>query len=287
MKAWLKTFIEDGRRGRGVASWEIPMFDACCQMLGLALTSELMSDAAAAETRVALRSRGIDLQLSQEQFEADQERILTAAKLADTGVNDIRAVIRLAALDWVYRTAPIIRPSHATVRDVVDLLKRVPAGLRRWTWESKPKTSAKAAEARRWHVDNEYHVQNLLWFLLAPMFPELVDEEYVPSVGQLQPRLDLAIPSLRLIVEVKFLRSGKPMGRLIEEIGADANLYLGRSDRFTQILPFIWDDSRRTHEHDMLLAGINKLPGIVDSVVVSRPGTFLQGSSSTDADKIV
>ena len=62
--------------------------------------------------------------------------------------------------------------------------------------------------ARQWHVDNEYHVQNLLWVLLAPIFPDLDDEQYLTKIGQKNPRADLYIPSMKLIVEAKFLRAG-------------------------------------------------------------------------------
>jgi hypothetical protein len=62
---------------------------------------------------------------------------------------------------------------------------------------------------RQWHVDHEYHVQNMLWFLLAPIFPDLDDEQYLTKIGQKNPRADLYLPSMKLIVEAKFLRRGR------------------------------------------------------------------------------
>ena len=55
---------------------------------------------------------------------------------------------------------------------------------------------------------NEYHVQSLLMLLLRPIFPDLKDEESVPSVGHAHPRVDFIIPSMRLVIEVKFIRKG-------------------------------------------------------------------------------
>ena len=81
-----------------------------------------------------------------------------------------------------------------------------PRRLRKWTWETEPRTTN--GTARQWHIDHEYHVQNLLWVLLAPIFPDLDDEQYLTKIGQKNPRADLYIPSMRIIVEVKFLRSG-------------------------------------------------------------------------------
>ena len=66
------------------------------------------------------------------------------------------------------RAAPAVVPGRISAQDLVRLLERIPAGLRKWTWEIQPRTTN--GIARQWHVDNEYHVQNLLWAVLAPIF---------------------------------------------------------------------------------------------------------------------
>jgi len=85
-----------------------------------------------------------------------------------------RALLRSAALNWLVRTAPILTPDRVTVDALVRMLRRVPAGLRKWTWEGTPRTPANPA--RRWHIDHEYHVRNFLWMVLSPIFPDLDDE---------------------------------------------------------------------------------------------------------------
>ncbi len=153
-----------------------------------------------------------------------------------------------------------------SLEDVSKLLKRVPAGLRRWTWEEKSRT--KNGKPRQWYIDNEYHVQNLLYFLLAAVFPDIREEEYTPSVGQKTSRVDLEIPSLKLVIEIKFWRKDKPPQEIIEEIAEDTSLYLAEGSLHEQIIAFIWDDFRRTEEHD-LLREIKKMKGIFDVVIVS------------------
>lgn len=153
--------------------------------------------------------------------------------------------------------------------EIICLLKLVPAGLRRWTWEDKPRTIK--GEARKWYIDNEYHVQNLLYLLLFPAFPDIKEEEHTPSVGQQNPRSDLAIPSLELIIEVKFMRANVTPQKIIEEIAADASLYLVEGSLYKQIIPFIWDDSRRNEEHELMRQGLKKINGIFDAVIISRP----------------
>jgi hypothetical protein len=58
----------------------------------------------------------------------------------------------------------------------------------RWTFELEKRTVNSAVA--RWDVENEYHVQNLLWAVLAPLFPDIDDEENLPSIGHKKPRAD-------------------------------------------------------------------------------------------------
>jgi hypothetical protein len=107
--------------------------------------------------------------------------------------------------------------------------------------------------------------------VLAPLFPDLNDEETLPPVGQKNPRVDLSIPSLGTVIEVKFMRAGKAFQAVIDEIAADASLY-ATDPRWTSLIPFVWDDSRRLEEHQKLVAGLKQFSMVVGAVVVSRPG---------------
>lgn len=167
-------------------------------------------------------------------------------------------------------------PGRISAQDLVRLLGRIPAGFRNWTWETSPRTPA--VPPRQWNVDHEYHVQNLLWAILAPIFPDLDEEQYLAKIGQKSPRADLHIPSMKVIVEAKFLRSGDKMQKVIDEISSDASLYSAMGNDCAGIIPFIWDDSARSHEHDYLRQGLKKLPNIIDAVVVSRPSDWVRNS---------
>jgi hypothetical protein len=187
-----------------------------------------------------------------EQAESDERTTLNLLKgqVIDE-LPAVRAALRLAAYSWLQRTAPVVVPGRIAIPDIVQLLERVPAGFRRWAWEKKART--KSGEPRQWHIDHEYHhVQDLLYFLLAPVFPDLKDEEYFPSLGQKQPRTDLFIPSMKLIVEVKFLRQGDKLTKAIDEVASDTSLYLAEGTSYAGVIAFVWDDSRRVEEHALL-----------------------------------
>jgi hypothetical protein len=108
--------------------------------------------------------------------------------------------------------------------------------------------------------------------MLAPVFPDLKDEEYFSSLGQKQPRSDLFIPSLKLIIEAKFLRDDDKVTKIIDEVASDASLYLKQGTDHAGIIPFVWDASRRTEEHPLLREGLREIRGVLDAVIVPRPG---------------
>ena len=56
------------------------------------------------------------------------------------------------------------------------------------------------------------------------------------------------------------------MQKIIDEISSDASLYSAMGNDCGCMIPFIWDDSARSQEHDYLRQGLKKLPKIIDAV---------------------
>ncbi|WP_417384166.1 hypothetical protein [Gimesia sp.] len=241
-----------------------------------------LDDPQCADVRVMLRSKGLLDVEPLMNSESDEIQLLTDLLHHDSVVTTPLAAIRLCALRYITSKSPTLDLSRITVKDLGNVLRRVEAGMRFWTWEDSPRTKRKGAEARKWHIDNEYHVQNLLWVILAPLFPDLKDEEYTPKVGALQPRADICIPSMQLIIEVKFWRSTTSSQDMIREIAQDNSLYLVKGSRYKKIIAFVWDDARRNHQHDVLIQGLLDLQDVIDAIVISRPGNLIEMLSPPD-----
>lgn len=154
--------------------------------------------------------------------------------------------------------------------DVVGgILRGVVHGMRRWTWES-PRDSGHAI---RWEVQNERHVQNLLWLALAPSVPGLRYETYVPSSAHYQPRADFTVPAHELVIEVKFVRTQSDFNRVVPEIAADSELYAGSThSAYSRLVVFVWDDSASPERHTGLAEDLRQIRGVLDVVIASRPG---------------
>jgi hypothetical protein len=270
---WLLGFVPRAAKLPAVEPWQRCLFSVALGVVG-GTDVPLPGDRSVADVRTALRARAIvPADGRGDEIEADERVTLDLLRRqVPQDLPEVRAALRLAAFSWICRSAPVIVPGRAGVADVIRLLERVPAGLRRWAWEEKGRT--RSAEPRKWHVDHEYHVQDLLYFLLAPIFPDIKEEEYFPSLGQKQPRTDLFIPSMKLIIEAKFLRQGERVTKVIDEVASDASLYLKEGNDYSGIIPFVWDDSRRSEEHALLRDGLRQIRGVLDAVIISRPGSM-------------
>src|SRR5690606_19078755 len=194
---------------------------------------------------------------------------------------------RLQSIDYLMNHLPAISINMPTIPQVVQVLSNLTPAFRRWVWEDSAKTKTSAPQ--KWDVQNEYHVQSLLYFVLAPLFPDLEDEFYLETTGQLNPRADIGLPSINLIIEVKYLRQGKSFQKMLEEIAADATLYFKKEsvykDKYNQMLVFLWDDSDRTHEHGIFKNGVRSFNNISDVIVMARPGVINRNPANFNATK--
>jgi hypothetical protein len=179
--------------------------------------------------------------------------------------------VRLAVFDIISGRLGQVRLASPSREDLIRLLRNVFRGFKRWTYEEKPRTPRSGIA--RWDVENEYHVQNLLWAILAPVFSDVDDEEHLPSIGHAHPRADLGIPSLRTLIEVKFIRQPGQTGfkTVMDEIASDTGLYLSKSKDFDTIVAVVWDDCAQTEQHHELQSGIEQLNGVTAAIILSRP----------------
>ena len=167
-----------------------------------------------------------------------------AAIAAITGMDGarwaVRAAVLLVALDRVLKDSVPARLAEIEIRDVCNIVQGLPRAMKRWVWDETKKTPLSLAG--RWDIENEYHLQSLLRAVFAPIFDDLDDEEYLKSIGPLKPRCDLAIPSLNLIIEAKFVRPGTSFAKVIGEIAEDVAIYLRSDTPWQHLIAVVWDD---------------------------------------------
>jgi hypothetical protein len=176
---------------------------------------------------------------------------------------------------WLTIIDALVRESRAartpTVAELVRILRNVQFALKRWPWKER---SRRGAMPSRWLIDDEADVQALLWTILAPAYgPDLVDETYLPHTGQVQPRADLAILSLRLIIEVKIVRTPADFRAVEEQVAGDSGLYFHEPGRFDRMVVFVYDDCDRPQpeRYAGLVTALKRRERVADVVIIRRP----------------
>ncbi len=203
------------------------------------------------------------------------DRSRTLARLLSAsppGPGDLdRAVTWATALDALVSEAA--QAAIPSVHDVARLLRRTQGALKRWVWESKERRAGSGPA--KWLIDNEYHVQDLLYAILNPVYgAEVVEEQFLQGFGFTQPRLDLAINDLSLIIEVKFARTPADYKKFEGEIAADLGLYFGDQSPFEDIIVYVYDDcdNPKPERYDAFRDALMQRDArMVDVIIVRRP----------------
>jgi hypothetical protein len=193
------------------------------------------------------------------------------ASILDETDDPVRISVKRAVFDCCASSLATLPINGANLSELIALLENISKSMSHWTFETKPRV--KNVPFSKWNIDHEYHVQNLLWTILRPIFPDLVDEESLPKIGHIASRFDLGIPSLQTIIEVKFMRkSGQAACKKItEELAADSALYLNPETKYVRIVAFIWDECCQTEEYEVLKLGLESLKGVERVVILPRP----------------
>lgn len=158
-----------------------------------------------------------------------------------------------------------------TPKTVLHVLAQFEASMKRWRWDSLD-----LAAPVRWPVVGEREVQDILYLMLRPTFPDLEDEDALPKFGHSTYKADFGIPSLGLLVEVKYAHSAGEFKSIEKQVLEDIVPYLQTPERYNRIIVFIYDDSSSVQVHDTTIQALRRAPGIEGVVIVSRPSHLPQ-----------
>lgn len=153
------------------------------------------------------------------------------------------------------------------------ILSRFEAAMKRWRYDSN-----KLKNAIRWPIVSEREIQDILYLVLRSYFDDLIDEEAMPKFGHKFHKPDFAIPSLRLLIEVKYAYKKDDFKNLEQEIIIDTKAYLTNTQDYDRILVFIYDESSSVQEHEITKRDLKKLEEIEDVIIVSRPSQIIKES---------
>lgn len=146
------------------------------------------------------------------------------------------------------------------INHVSKILGNFESAMKRWVW----------TENKKWNIENEYDVQSILWLILRSVFDDTVYEDPTPKFGRGSSKVDVRIPSLNVVIEVKFVRDGTKFERIENEIKVDSIDYF-QSAGYKNIIVFIYDNTSSVQEHADTINALKKLENIKDVIIVSKP----------------
>jgi hypothetical protein len=147
------------------------------------------------------------------------------------------------------------------------VLRRFEAAMRRWRWDNDD-----VKVPIRWEVRSEREVQDILWLMLRSTFDEVIDEEALPKFGHSSYRADFGLPRLGVLVEAKYVYKPKDFKKIEGEIMIDSIAYLKKTERYKEIVVFIYDELASVEHHDLTRGMLLELDGVSDVIIVSRLG---------------
>ncbi|MDX3435573.1 PD-(D/E)XK nuclease domain-containing protein [Streptomyces stelliscabiei] len=201
----------------------------------------------------------------QDELRRLQSRVLSDVLLTDTGQPTApRAALLLEAASQIVTASideTLLSRTHVGV-----LLSRFEAAMRQWRYDGDHLDNP-----IKWPITSEREIQNILWLMLRPVFDDLVEEETLRRLGHSTYRADFGIPSLALLIEVKYARKAGDFKTFEKEIYEDYVGYLSGNSPYQQMTVFIYDESSSVQEHDTTRSALLRLPKIIDVIIVSRP----------------
>jgi len=118
-------------------------------------------------------------------------------------------------------------------------------------------------------IQNEKDFQNFLYPILRSHFDDLEDEHYLPKYGVKTYKPDFGIPSGKLLIEAKFIKTKPDLKRIQSELHDDVIGYLGSSDKYKKVIVVIYNFGN-VAINSKELTQLEKTRGIASIIVCSH-----------------
>ncbi len=116
-------------------------------------------------------------------------------------------------------------------------------------------------------IASEADLQRLTFEILRSHFDDLVDQESLPKFGTKSHKPDFGVPSLHVLIELKYLASGTNIKTIQDEMQSDIIGYLDSQENYTQIIFLVYDASHRIRDKQELSV-LKKNRKVLDVVIV-------------------
>lgn len=118
---------------------------------------------------------------------------------------------------------------------------------------------------------DEKELQDFIFPILKSHFKDLEYEFHLPRFGNIEYKPDFGVPSIKLLIECKFLRNKADLKKVQKEIHDDIIGYLKISKQYKSLIVLIYN-SKNIPVSDKFIKDIKKIKGIKDLIII--PGIY-------------
>jgi hypothetical protein len=133
--------------------------------------------------------------------------------------------------------APVESDAELVASDLAAVFRRLPSLLR--TLSARRPSWSLESEIR-----DEHDLQVVVEALLRTLFDDVRPEDYVPSKGGRNSRVDFVLPDAGVVIETKMTRPGLNAAKVYEELIIDSGRYPKHPD-CSAIVALVYDPERR------------------------------------------
>ena len=105
-------------------------------------------------------------------------------------------------------------------------------------------------------IDNEYDVQDLLFCLLRSVFHDARLEDWTPKHAGSAKRIDIVLPSQKVIVETKFVRDAAHARAVADELKIDIESYHAHPSCGT-LIAFVHDPAQHIIDPEQIMTDLS------------------------------
>jgi REase_DpnII-MboI len=105
-------------------------------------------------------------------------------------------------------------------------------------------------------VADEYDVQDLLYVALRGVFPSARREDPAPAIASPAKWIDIVIPEIHAVIEVKFVRDRNHAARIADELKIDFESYHSHPD-CEHLFALVYDPGRHIRDPEQLSRALN------------------------------
>jgi len=139
----------------------------------------------------------------------------------------------------------------------VDTLLKILDGIHKSMFRITGTDGRHAKSKSVYKITNEYELQDLIWVVLKPIFPQMTDENPLQKHMSKSSRVDFHIPEINTFIELKYVETESQAKDIAKQLDNDVTWYSESNDAKILIF-YVLKDNNITYDFEPMKAKLNQ-----------------------------